>query len=143
MAASNGMSALGTTLKFAATGDTGFTSATTVAEVISVNPTGLAVEKVDLTHLNSDDDAEESTYGLLRPGQIEVVANWNDSDYDTLYNLLQSVKLWRITFPDSSTFDCEGYITALEIGNVDKDTTEGIRTTMTIQLTGKPTFSTG
>lgn len=138
MARSDGMSGVGTTIGHS-TVDAG--SFTTLAEVKNIGGPNPTVNKVDLTHLTSDDETEESTAGLIVPGVVDFVLNFTASVYNTLLGFLRLQKDWKITYPSGDYHEFQGYIVGLPMETPAADSTESITVSVSVQITGLPTFT--
>lgn len=47
-----------------------------VAEIATINFSGVSVDQVDVTHLKSPNNMQESIPGLLKPGTIDLTGNF-------------------------------------------------------------------
>jgi len=141
MARSSGMPGAGTTIGMGVL-DSG--SYTLIGEVKAWNDLPLTAAKCDLTHLTSDDHAEESQAGDIAVGEARIRINFVGAQYatiDTAFAARLSLD-WELTLPDGSTRTFQGWIAspgALDVPN----NNDPITAEITVQGTGLPTFTAG
>ena len=136
MAASASVNGFGTVLAY----ESAPAVYTPLAEVLSVTPPSINVETVETTHMGSDDGFREYIASLKDGGEVTVNLNYVEASATLLQTLvLAGVETWRITFPGSSTFAFSGIPTAFAFDDVVIDSK--IAMSLTIKVTGKPTFT--
>lgn len=138
MAASSGISGFGVTLSIS---DTSGGSYTAVGEILGVTGPGISMDPVELTHASSDNGFRERVSGLADAGEITFDINFVKAQMTTLYGYIRTTKWWKVTLPDSgSTWVCAGQITGIEN---EAPIDDRVTASITVQLTGKPTFTAG
>lgn len=135
MAASSGMISNGTLLRY----DSGGGSYTTISEVYELSLSGIQVNPVDFSHLNSDDTAREYKPGMIEGGDVTVGINYAETYMATLYGFLRTEKTFRIVAPDSSYWQFAAFISS--IGN-EYTLDDKITIPITLKITGKPSWNT-
>lgn len=131
----------GSTLEY---GDSSAGPWTKLAEVLDeMTGPGMEVDSVECTHMESPDAFREYKPGLASAGELSVTLNKTPAILNILYGLVRTKKWWRESFGFDGTatddFICEGFWTSLE-PSAPKDDKQTLD--LTIQLTGKPTYST-
>lgn len=111
-----------------------------VAELLSVTGPTFAGETIDVTHMESTEGFREKIAGLVDAGQLELELQYTKAQYNTIQALMRQTIPFEVTLPDDSTFEGEGHITALGVA-VPLD--DKITQTVTLDITGKPTFTPG
>jgi hypothetical protein len=114
---------------------------TQIAELAMINVTGFTIQEVDVTNLNSPNRTEESTPGMLKPGNIEISGNYigdtSQSSFDALA-AAGTIFPWKATAPATAvkvlTETGTGYFTKIEVGPFETDKVTKI--TATIRITG-------
>jgi hypothetical protein len=133
MPASNVKSGFGTLLK---------KGATTIAEVVSISGPGIQAETIDATHMESPDNAREFIGSLVDSGELTAEVNFlpgNATQKTFIADIYNKVKasysiVW-IDGPTTWTFDAipTGFEPGAEID-------DKLQASITLKLTGKPTF---
>ena len=117
-------------------------TAGTIGNIISITLPNQTRDSVETTTMGSTSNFREFIPGLLNAGEISVELNYDGSasgNADSLQTALETVaEVWTIKFPDDSTFVCSGFITSLGGASPMDDK---ITQSVTIKLTGKPTFT--
>lgn len=116
------------------------TTYTLVAKVIDIKPPAPDGEEIDVSTMESLEQWAETTAGWIDAGEIEATIQYEKAQQATLVGLLRQDKTWKLTFSDNSTWICQGFLksTGSEVER------KGIvTTTVTIRLSGKPTFTAG
>jgi hypothetical protein len=133
----------GTVLQVDATGGGTYAD---VAEVIDIMGPKVTVSSVKTTHLTSANAFHEKIPGLGDAGQLTFNLRFHKTQFNTLYGYLRSTKDWRVKLPlidseaTNSRWDADGFI--VEIGT-EMPEDDKIIAPVTIELTGKPTFTAG
>lgn len=138
MARSDGMSGIGTTIGYSIVDADSFT---TVAEVKNIGGPNPTVNKIDLTHLTSDAQTEESTAGIILPGLVDFLLNFTESVYATLLGFLRAQKDWKVTYPSGGYHEFQGFIVGLPMETPAADATEPITVSVSLQITGALSFT--
>ena len=125
--------AKGTKLQYGNTADHATaTTWTTVAEVVTIKPPKRSAPKIDVTDLESA--AKESLPGLPEVGDCEATIKYSATDAETLEALFNTVKAWRVLYPDTSGRKWNGWI--MEDGEEEVQNGEIITGTIKIAATG-------
>jgi hypothetical protein len=113
---------------------------TAFANVTGVTPPTPEADDIDVSHMGSEGQFKEFTAGWADGGEVEVTLQYNKDQATTIYGLFRQNKGFRITFSDESYWGLTGYIKSFG----DEIDREGIiTTTVTIKVSGKPTFVEG
>lgn len=121
----------GTTLSGASTGSIG--------QILSVGLPDQQVDDIDVTTMASTNKWREFMAGLKDAGVLTLQLLYEKSNYNTVQGALgAAAEAWTITFPDSSTFACSGYINA---NGGDDPLEDKITQSVTLKLSGEPTFT--
>ena len=115
-----------------------------LACLTKVVPTKLKVGDIDVTNADSPADAdgtvwEESIPSAKKsPGEVSATLQYKKTMHVTVLALLGIMKNWVVTYKDSSTRACDGYIN--EVGETVSE--GGINDTeVKIKWSGKPVFT--
>lgn len=129
---SPGMSGWRTTLSGATSGSVG--------HIRSVSLSGIETEEVEVTTMSSSDAFREYVTGLSDPGEIQLDIVYTKTSFNTVFNALgdSANEEWTVTFPDSSTFKCSGFLKSVSIDSQMDEVIEGVAV---LRLSGKPTFT--
>lgn len=127
----------GTELSYATTAGGSYTA---VAQVADITGPSITVPGVKITNNDSTNSAQEKICGLLDAGKMTVKLIYLKTETATLYGLIRANRFWKIAFPDSSTWVCEGFITSFPTALPQEDV---ITHEIEIELTGKPTWTSG
>ncbi len=129
-----GISGFGSTLVGAVTGEIG--------EITNISVPGLEANAIDKTNMKSTDGWKEKIAGLKDAKQIQADLIY---EADNMATILEAVgeanESWTITFPDGSTFVCDGFIQSLGGTKIPMD--DKIVQSITIELSGVPVFTEG
>jgi predicted secreted protein len=132
--ATSGISGFGTTLAGGSAG--------TIGMITKLSITGLEVNDIDITTMESPDGWREFIAGLKDAKEIQCDMLYENNNMDTILAALGDVnETWTITLPDGATFVCDGYIKA--VGGVGIPMDDKISQTFSIKLSGAPTFTPG
>lgn len=113
-------------------------SYTTIAGVTEITPPKISAAKIDTTNFTSADEFKEQEPGLKESDDVEATLQFEKTQSATLYGLLATKKAFKVQFADGSKWEFNGFIS----GFGDAVDREGIvTTTVTIAVTGKPTFT--
>jgi hypothetical protein len=125
--------AKGTLFQFGNTADIETaTTWTTVAVVKSIKPGKRMAKEIETTTLESD--AEEFIPGLPSVGDSELTLQYTKDQAEDLDGLFNTLKAWRVLYPDSSGSKWNGFIT--EDGEEEITNGEIIMSTIKIKPTG-------
>jgi predicted secreted protein len=118
-------------------------TAGTIGEMLSLAVSGQKRDAIDLTTADSADQFRVFAAGMADAGEITMEVGYDGSNEgvgDKLNTAFQAgtPEVWTLTFPDTSTFACSGFITNLGMATAYN---EGVKQQLTIKLTGKPTFT--
>jgi len=131
---SDGTHGHGTTLVGGSTG--------TVANVISITGPNQTRDSIDVSTMDSTSAFREFISGMLDPGEITFDVNYAGAaagEANSLNTALTAAaETWTITFPDTSSWACSGFVTALGFGDPFDDK---ITQSVTIKFSGVPTFT--
>jgi len=131
---SDGTHGHGTTLAGAVAG--------TIGNIISVSGPDQSKDSIDISTMDSTNKWREFIPGMLDAGEVSFDVNYDGSasgNADALNTALTAAAdTWTITFPDTSTWACSGFITGLghAIPFDDK-----ITQSVTIKFSGTPTYT--
>ena len=116
--------------------------ATSVGEVLSINPPSLSRDAVDTTHMKSPEGWREFLFGLKDGGEVsfEIQSKPSSPAYQALVADFDNPnpESYSIEFPDGSTWSFSAGITGMETSDPMEDK---ITTSATFKITGKPTFA--
>ena len=119
----------GTTVTF----DSGF-----FAEILNVGWDGIERGAVDTTHmLTTDGWMTFEPSDLKNPGELSVELQFNPDDEPPIDGPAETV---TVTFPNSATWACEGFLTGAGVAVPYNDKMIG---NFTIKFSGEPTFTPG
>ena len=133
---SNATKAYGASLHYSTNG----TTYTEIAQTVDLGGPEPEVGEIKITNNDSPDNTQEYIPGLIEPGDYEFQIVYAVNACATIYSLMdaQTVYYWRVTFPDGAKWEFRGFVKGF---GTEGQTDDGaIMTTMTIKLTGKPTF---
>ena len=99
---------------------------------------GVDVSDVDVTHLTSTQQWMEFIGGLKDPGTLDCEILYEKDELQKLYAAMGRTQTWTITFPDTSTFVCDGYVKSAPI-EIPRD--DAMVCSASIKLSGKPTYT--
>jgi hypothetical protein len=97
---------------------------TSMTEVSTIDFSDFTVNEVDATHLLSPDATEETIPGLLKPGAIQITANYIGDEMQLSVNDLAQANTtfpWKITTPvgeGTLTILGRGFITSQKVGPI-------------------------
>ena len=85
----------------------------TVAEVTAITPPGMTRDKVEATHLTSDDAYKEYVAGLFDTGDAQITLNFVPSATDAIFTAFHAASgRYQITFPNGVMMRFTGFFTA-------------------------------
>lgn len=117
-------------------------SLTSIGEVISATPFSASVGTQDATHLSSTSGYREFIATLSDMGEGSVTINFDPgSATDSLVRTAVTdrlVRTFKVTYPDTTYYSCECFVTSWEIGEVTPD--GKMEATMGVKFTGVPTY---
>lgn len=109
-----------------------------LGNVFKISRKGYKVKSVDATVLSSPDVHMEFIPGFADAGELTFSTRWQKTDFNTLYATVRTTYAVTLTFPNGSTWVCDGFITSLD-DEVPED--DAIGTEVTIKFTGKPVYT--
>lgn len=121
----------GTTITF---GTSGYGAVSTTAELLSVTGDNFTFEAVDTTHLNSTTARSFIRSDLYDPGTYSFEMHFDPSLTPPSGTASET---YTITFPDSTTWACSGFMTGYNFGTSEDKMT----LTMEVKLTGVITIT--
>lgn len=114
----------------------------TLAEVVSITPFGYSRGAVDVTTMDSTSAFREFVAGLTDPGEVSLELNFVPGTAAASTLLAEfddrNVNEYRITFPDTSTFDFDGFCTGF---STEDPIDDKMSATATYKITGKPVLT--
>jgi hypothetical protein len=114
-----------------------------LAEVVSITPPQLVRDTVDATHMASPQKWREFVPGLKDGGEVSLEMNFipGNSDWDFLFLAFnqETVRNYRITFPNAESWTFAAYCTGIEAA-VPLD--DKMSATATFKVSGPPAFAT-
>ncbi|MAH47573.1 hypothetical protein CMI37_17260 [Candidatus Pacearchaeota archaeon] len=132
----DGITGFGTTLAGASTlsGD--------AAHVMNISISGPTVDDIDLTSSDSTSRYKAFAAGMIDAGEITFDVCYDGSSGGTCNEVMGNIggsdEAWTVTFTDTSTWACNGYIKSATIGApYDGKVTQSI----TLKLTAGPTYT--
>lgn len=116
---------------------------TDIAECINITPPQLSRETVDGTHLQSPDQYMEYLAGMRDAGEVTftmayVASGTGQSDIRGDFDSNSTVN-YKITLPNTATWEFTGLITGIAPSELANE--ERVTESVTIKITGKPTFT--
>lgn len=136
-----GIQAMATSLTMKKTGEE--SADLVIGHITSIGEQSSEAEEIDVTTLDSPNRAKEFIQGAKDAGSVEVaINNMFDGQVAALRAVYQSgaVRTWEETYPDNvGKLTYTGYISALTFGEATPDGL--ISVTMTIRLSGEPTYT--
>ena len=111
---------------------------TLVGQILDASAPEAQVDSVETTNNDSASGLKEFIPGLQDNGQFTFQALYLKTRETALRALLRATKYWRITLPDSSTYDFQGFITSMGTA---LPRGENMVNNLTIKITGAVTFT--
>jgi hypothetical protein len=122
-------------------GSVNFTGTSVVSEVVKIDLPELDMTDIDVSSMDSASNYMEFVGGSIDPGTMVIEANYFDDEYKSLLAAVGDAnETWTITFPDSSTYATDGYVTSLGGGTA--GTNEKLTMNFSIKCSGLPTHTT-
>ena len=116
------------------------TTYTSIAKIIDLKPPEPESEDINVSTMESTEQWEEVTAGWADAGEMECKVQYEKAANATLYALMRLDKTYKVTFSDNSTWIFQGFLKKFS-NEVER---KGIVTaTLTIRISGKPTFTAG
>jgi hypothetical protein len=138
MAISGALTGMGSTFGVGNGVDGGSVSYVKVGEVTNIDQGGISVEAVDVTHLESPDDAHEFIPGLSTADPVTVTFNYKPDAADPLYALVLAKKGdFQTTYKNGVKLQYSGVVTNWKPGSPSTTTMVG---ELTVQPNGLPKF---
>ena len=114
-----------------------------IAEITSINVDGISRDDIESTDLLSTNNAKTFFGGNMDPGTISLELLFEKANAAVVFAKIGGTVdngTMLITWPDGSTFSCDGYTNNLGVTTPMSDT---IKQTLTIKLSGEYTFTAG
>lgn len=115
---------------------------TAIANVVSIS--GLGGQKPDIDITNFDSTAKEFLTGLEDPGQVQVEINFapGAASHDTLWTLKNdgTSRTWQIRMSGSSPYDYFQFSATVQQFQVNFQTDDVVRATVTLRVSGAITL---
>lgn len=109
-----------------------------LGEVQSISGPTITWDATEITHLTSDNAFKEYLSGLGDSGSVSLVLNYKTSESTRLYALSRTTKGLRVTFPDNSDWDFNGFPTSF---GTESPFNDRITQSVEFKLTGKAVYS--
>lgn len=122
--------------------DTALVGATTgdIGHISNIGGSDATRGSVDVSDFDSTNKNSEFIPSMLDPGELTCDVVWEKAVYDTCEDArATAAEVWTITFPDTSTFACSGFVTA--VGKPTAATGDAFTFSLTIKLSGAITFA--
>lgn len=108
-----------------------------VAQVVDVTPPNVRVDDIDISNMDSPDQAKEYVAGWLDGGEVEITLQMT-TEANALYAQIGLTQAFGIQFQDSTAWTWNGYIKAF--GH--ETEREGVVTnSVTVKISGKPVLA--
>jgi|SRR5665213_1647834 len=112
-----------------------------LGEVTNLKLGGLSVDKIDTTNFQSLSNRMEKTGGWVDPGEMSGTMHYLKAQTTTLLStIIRTTYIWTITYPDASTYVCNGFLDKLGQAF---DMKKLIDQDFSIALSGKEVYSAG
>jgi len=114
----------------------------TIGNIISVSGPDQSRDSIDISTMDSTNKWREFIPGMIDAGEVTFDVNYDGSaagNANVLSGALDdAAEVWTITFPDTSTWACSGFVTGLghAIPFDDK-----ITQSVSIKFSGSPTYT--
>lgn len=127
-----GISGFGTTVSGASTGALG--------RLIRVSVGSMEANDIDVSSMDSPNRWREFIAGMKNAGEIRLDILYDEDEVDAALDALGSDnETWTITFPDTATFVCDGYVKS--VGPIDAPMDDKMAVSIGIKLSGEPTYT--
>lgn len=125
---------LGTTLKL---------GASTIGQVVSVQPPGGEVDDVEVTNLGHTDGIKRFIPGLIDEGELTFTVNLDETAHLTLLSAHRSrtSQAVEVTLPSGTKISFSGYVKGVEIQEIQPG--EVIQAQLTVKAAGPVTVAAG
>lgn len=138
MAISSASTGMGSTFAVGNGVDGGSVSYVKVGEVTNIDHGGISVEAIDVTHLESPDDAHEFIPGSSTAAPVTITFNYVPSASDPLHTLILAKKGdFQTTYKNGVKMQFSGVVTDWKPGSPSATTMTG---ELTVQPSGLPVF---
>ena len=123
---------------------TNLTHWTTIGNITTITGPGQARDPIDISTMDSTSKFREFIPGMSDAGEITCDLNYDGTaagsanDLNTLYKSTATDLIWRVTLPDTSYYQSNGFVTGLghAIPFDDK-----VSQSLTLKLSGVPTYT--
>lgn len=122
---------------FAGTVASGLTS---IAQITSISLPEVSCDDIDVTSMDSTDDAKEFVAGLIDSGSLGLELSYEKSNYSNLLGAVRISDTYTLTFKDGSTLVFTGYLKSVG-GDMPVD--GKITNSATFKVSGLPVFTAG
>jgi len=115
---------------------------TTVGNIVSISGPDQSRDNIDISTMDSSSKWREYIPGMIDAGELTVEVNYDGTASGDANFLSQQItataQTCLITFPDTSSFSCSGFITGLGYAIPFDDK---VSQSVTLKLTGTPTYT--
>lgn len=112
---------------------------TSVAQTTDFDGPDVSVKAVQITNNDSPNGFHEKTPGMGDAGKVTFKCIYKKTIVSALYGLIRATKYWKLTYPDGSTWVCQGFITmGPKVGSPMEDAEI---VDVTLEWSGKPVFT--
>ncbi len=127
-----GKSGFGTTVAGATTG--------AIGRLLRVAVGAQTVTSIDLSSMDSVDKWKDFIAGMKDAGEIRLDLIYDEDEMTSAMNNIGGTnEVWTVTFPDTATFVCSGFIQS--VGPIEAPMDDKMAMSIVIKLSGKPTFT--
>lgn len=125
----------GTTIGYGTT-----TPTVTIGRLMSFNTSGMTRDSIDTSSCDSVEKFRTFIPGMIDAGEISGTIRFAKAELAEVQTALTDTKKnWTLTFPDGSTFACQGFMTAGL--NVTGEYQGDMTSDFTVKLCKKPTIT--
>lgn len=115
----------------------------TIGQILSLEVSGIKTDFVDTTAADNTSACRTFLPTVIDPGEITFECNHDGSATGTANDLMavflaKTKENWTVTFPDTTTWVCEAFITNFSIKN---DVEGKVTNSVTLKCTGLPVFT--
>lgn len=123
-------------------------SPTKVKHVTALDGPSEEAEMINTTDYDDTDGYQRFTMGMIDPGEVEVTAKFDSSEYSSIRNEIGTSQDWIIRFHEpnyttNSDLTFTGILYSVAFAYGDSESDGLVELTLTIKVSGKPTFTQG